>query len=74
MLRLEDIATWELQIRAAGIDTKGRSLPHHGKTGNTSGQQAEALGLSPGEMEELRAAIEDYFAGDYAAFGYARQA
>jgi hypothetical protein len=73
VLRLEDVDSWEDRIRDAGIDAHGRTLPHHGKTRNRTGHQADLLGLAPGEMDELRAAIEDYFAGDYEAFGYARQ-
>jgi len=71
VLRFEEIGRWPEILTEAGVLGQAESIPRIGKA--SSGRKEELLAMSQAEMDEVRAAVEAQYAGDYETFGYARR-
>jgi hypothetical protein len=71
VLRFEEIGRWPQILAEAGVIPAEAALPHVGATARHG--RRHALGLSEGEMDAVRAAVEVRYEGDYETFGYERR-
>jgi hypothetical protein len=68
VLRFEEIGRWPAILREAGVRNTVEDIPQIGRS--TREKKEGLLGLSPEEMADLRAAVEEHYRFDYETFGY----
>jgi Sulfotransferase family len=70
VLRLETVSHWEEQLKSAGIAFGDRKIEHLNKSDRGGSDHMQRLGLDRAGFDTLQQRVRDYFASDYAAFGY----
>jgi hypothetical protein len=70
VLRFENVAKWEENIRSEGILVNGRGLGHENRSERETSDHLDRLRMNADEFQELRNSVRNAFQGDYAAFGY----